>query len=441
MADDLYAAVTATMIEQLREGVRPWQIPWNRGDGAVVMRPLRHSGEPYSGANVLTLWMAAHQRGYSSPYWLTYKQAQVLGGQVRRGERSVGIVRVRRIEKTEVDPETGQERERRVAIARRYPVFNAEQIDGLPSSRLRSPQIHDLQLDERIETVERFVAATEADIRHGGIRAYYAIAEDRIHMPDRERFEDTERYCATLCHELVHWTGASTRLDRKFGEIRDGATAYAREELVAEIGSAFLAADLGITPTVREDHAAYVQGWLEVLENNTRAIFQAASQAQRAVTWLHGFSQHRNLAEDMPVADVPRRLDEAGPSARPMYDIECGGAVVERDRISWREPVWRENPGGERLGGRCVIQGIVEASMDRNRVQVQITAAVGDGGPKAGDIIERSRDLFVGYGCRRARWNDEGERAVRLQATGVAEGRDGMRERPLAAGRGGGLGV
>ncbi len=336
MADDLYVAVTATIIEQLRDGVRPWQMPWDRGEGVAMTRPLRHTGEPYAGTNVLTLWMAARQRGYSSPYWLTYRQAQAQGGQVRKGERSVGVVLMRPVAKSEVDPETGQERERQFVIARRYAVFNSEQVDSLPDRYRRLAGIHDLQLDERIERVGRFVAATDSDIRHGGNSAYYAPATDHIQMPDRERFGDTEGYYAVLCHELVHWTRDATRLDRRFGDHHSfGSEVYAKEELVAEIGSAFLAADLGLTLTVREDHAAYVQNWLEVLENDTRAIFRAAAHAQRAAAYLHGCSRHCSQIEGTPVAVAAPRRDEGGPAARPVYDIECGGDVVDGDRISW----------------------------------------------------------------------------------------------------------
>ena len=141
---------------------------------------------------------------------------------------------------------------------------------------------------QRIEAADLFFANTGADIRHGGNRAYYASEPDYVQMPPFEAFQDAESYCATLAHELTHWTKHASRLDRDFGRKAFGDEGYAREELVAEIGSAFLACDLGITPEPREDHASYLDHWLKVLKEDKRAIFQAAAHAQKAADYLHG---------------------------------------------------------------------------------------------------------------------------------------------------------
>ena len=169
-----------------------------------------------------------------------------------------------------------------------YTVFNVEQIEGLPSPyyQLAEPVLDPVQ---RIQHAEAFFAATGANIRHGGNQAYYAIGSDHIQLPPFESFQDAESYYATLAHETTHWTRHPNRLDRSFGRKRYGDEGYAQEELVAELGSAFLSADLGITPEVRDDHAAYIDSWLEVLKKDKRAIFSAAAHAQRAADFLHGF--------------------------------------------------------------------------------------------------------------------------------------------------------
>ena len=141
---------------------------------------------------------------------------------------------------------------------------------------------------QRIAHAESFFAATGADIRHGGDRAFYAVQPDRVQMPPFETFRDAESYYATLAHECTHWTKHETRLNREFGRKRWGDEAYAAEELVAELGSAFLCADLGLTPEPREDHASYIENWLRVLKNDKRAIFTAAAHAERAAAFLHG---------------------------------------------------------------------------------------------------------------------------------------------------------
>ncbi len=282
---DLYTRITSRIIEDLEKGVRPWFKPWSAEHAAGrIARPLRQNGTPYRGINVLNLWGEAVAKGYSCPIWMTYKQAQEVGGQVRKGETGSLVVYADRFKKSEAD-DKGDEIEREIPFLKGYTVFNCEQVEGLPAHYYQ-PAAPMLDGVARIEVAERFFASTGADIRHGGSRAYYAEHDDYIRMPPFEAFRDAESYYATLAHELTHWTKHKSRLNREFGRKRWGDEAYAAEELVAELGSAFLAADLGLSPEVREDHAAYIASWLKVLRNDKRAVFIAAAHAQRAVEYL-----------------------------------------------------------------------------------------------------------------------------------------------------------
>ena len=189
--------------------------------------------------------------------------------------------------RTETDQASGEEQERNIPFMKGYTVFNVEQIDGLPA-QYHAPAQPRLETLERIARADAFFAATAADIRNGGNKAYYSISTDHVQMPPFELFRNAESYYATLAHEVTHWTRHEKRLDRDFGRKRFGDQGYAMEELVAELGAAFLSADLDLTPEVREDHAAYIDGWLKVLKEDRRAIFTAASHAQRAADFLNG---------------------------------------------------------------------------------------------------------------------------------------------------------
>jgi antirestriction protein ArdC len=281
---DCYAEITSAIIADLERGVRPWMPRWDMGR-SVQCRPLRNTGEPYRGINVLWLWRAAHEGGYECRTWFTYRQAQEMGAQVRKGEKSTLIVFTDRVTKTEKD-ETGQEQTREIPFLRHYYVFNGEQIDGLPekfkpaTDEVRTPH-------ERNQHAERFFANTGATIRHGGRRAFYSVLEDYVQMPRLELFKEPGAYYATLAHEMVHLSGHPTRVPRNFKPSTFGTANYAREELIAEIGAAFLCADLGLSLEPRRDHADYIATWLQVLRNDKRAIFQAAALAQKATDYLH----------------------------------------------------------------------------------------------------------------------------------------------------------
>jgi antirestriction protein ArdC len=288
MKQDVYSRITDKIVADLEKGSRPWHQPWNAEHAAgKITRPLRFNGAPYSGINVVMLWSEAVERGYSAPIWMTFRQARELGGHVRKGEHGTGVVYAATFKRAEVDQETGEDIERDIPFMKGYTVFNVEQIEGLPDHYYATAAQPVLAEDERLAALEAFFAHTGAQVRHGGNRAYYTPGPDYIQMPPFPFFETPESYYATLGHEATHWTRHGSRLDRDFGRKRFGDEGYAMEELVAELGSAFLCADLGLTPEVRDDHAAYIGSWIKVLKEDKRAIFTAASHAQRAVTFLH----------------------------------------------------------------------------------------------------------------------------------------------------------
>lgn len=290
---DIYTRITSRIIEELEKGVLPWMKPWNVEHAAGrITRPLRHNGQPYRGINIIQLWMTAEAAGHISPFWLTFQQTKELGGFVKKGEHGTPVVYAGTFKKTE-ENEQGEEIEQEVAFLKEYTVFCADQCEGLPPHfyQLAEPPKETM---ERIEEAERFFANTQATIQTGGQQAYYAIAGDFIQMPPFQFFRDAESHAATLAHELAHWTRHPSRLDRDLGRKRWGDEGYAIEELVAELGSAFLCADLSITPEIRDDHAAYIASWLKVLKDDKRAIFTAASHATKAVDFLHSLQPQPN---------------------------------------------------------------------------------------------------------------------------------------------------
>lgn len=285
---DIYSRITDQIITHLDKGVKPWTQPWNAGHAAgPVSRPLRWSGEPYAGINVLTLWASSMERAFTAPIWMTFKQATSLGGHVRKGEKGSPVVYANTMLRTETDACSGEDVERTIPFLKGYTVFNVEQIDDLPA-HYYAPAVAVLGSGERDARADSFFAATGARILNGGNSAYYRMVSDHIQMPPFAAFFDAQDYYATLAHESVHWTRHPSRLDRSFEQQRFGDPGYAKEELVAELGAAFLCADLGLKLEDRQDHAAYIGSWLEVLRGDKRAIFTAAAHAQRAADYLHG---------------------------------------------------------------------------------------------------------------------------------------------------------
>ena len=288
---DVYQHVTDKIVAALEAGTRPWEQPW-RSTGCSL-RPLRFHGEPYRGVNVLMLWASAQEHGFSSPYWMTFQQAQTLSGAVRKGERGTKVVKAGQsvfdADKADASESGGEAEGSKVRRwLKAYTVFNCDQIDGLPE-RYRSAEAEPAPLPERLEAADRFFANVPARVTHGGDRAFYRISTDDIHMPAFELFRDAEHHAATLAHELIHWTRHPSRLDRDFGRKAFGDEGYAKEECVAELGAAYVGAILGLRPDHIEDHAAYLGSWLKVLKDDKRFIFTAASHAQRAADLLESY--------------------------------------------------------------------------------------------------------------------------------------------------------
>lgn len=306
---DLYQQVTDQIIAALEQGVRPWSKPWSADHLTTrVSRPLRACGKPYRGINVLILWLTGTAKAYHSPFWLTFKQALDLGGHVRKGEKGAPVCYYDTFTKESVD-DTGAAREERIPFLKHYSVFNTEQCEGLPAQFQPAAVAEPTPGTEagRIAAVDRFIANLGAEIIHGGNRACYAQQADRISMPPFATFTTPETYYSTLLHEIVHWTKHPIRLDRDCGRKHWGDEGYAREELVAELGSAYLCADLEIGLTEREDHASYIASWLAVLKNDKRAIFHAAALAERAASWLHARQPGVDEHEPEPTAGDDRQ--------------------------------------------------------------------------------------------------------------------------------------
>lgn len=283
---DFYAKITDKIIADLEQGVRPWMKPWNAEHlESALLRPLRQTGQRYQGINTVMLWWAALVKGYKCQYWFTFQQAKKLGGHVKKGEQGETVIFASRVtKKGETEAEDTS-----FSMLKSYTVFNGDQCSGLPSKYFEEPPAPVFSEKQRHDASEAFFAKVGAQFRHGGNKAFYRISTDFIQLPPFETFKSTGSYVATKAHELIHWTRHPNRLDRDYAK-RFGDEAYAQEELVAEIGAAFLCADLGITPEIRDDHAPYIGHWLSVLKGDKKAIFNAASQAQRAVDYLHSLA-------------------------------------------------------------------------------------------------------------------------------------------------------
>jgi antirestriction protein ArdC len=281
---NVYEAVTRKIADAIRQGAGTFTMPWHAAGPGMGIPTNAITEAPYRGVNILSLWVEALTKGYNSCLWASYRQWQERDAQVRNGEHGATIVFFKEVEATEADTDDGNVAPR--LVARAFKVFNAAQVDGWTPPH--PAHVSDVS---PVKEADAFVQATKAEIQHGGAVARYRRIEDCIELPDRQRFmgsatsTSTETYYATLLHELTHWSGASHRLDRQFGK-RFGDSAYAVEELVAELGAAFLCAALGIANEPRQDHAAYLTVWLAVLKSDSRAIFTAAGQAQKAVEYL-----------------------------------------------------------------------------------------------------------------------------------------------------------
>lgn len=291
---DVYTSITDQIIAAIEAGAEHPQMPWH-SQGSIIERPINVASQrAYRGVNTVALWASAYCQEFTHGLWGTYRQWQDKGAQVRKGEKSSVIIFYKDIEPGEQDGDASSEDDRgnRRFIARASRVFNVAQVDGYTMP----------EIDEAADTVtpceraEQLIAASGATINIGGTSAHYNRRTDCIAMPDRFRFTGTktsgasESWYSVLLHELTHWSGAEHRLARTFGE-RFGDDAYAMEEMVAELGAAFLCGDLGITVDPRPDHADYIGHWLRILKGDRKAIFMAASAANKAAEYLLSFGQ------------------------------------------------------------------------------------------------------------------------------------------------------
>ena len=311
---DVRQVITERIVAMLEKGGNVFRERWTRAASRGVPRNGK-TGAPYRGANVLLLWDEAIEQGYASNVWLTYRQAASLGAQVRKGERGLMCAYFERIAGAQVetgqaaaveegrdqDPEGRRTQETPrdgTLLCKPFWVFNAAQIDGLPCAvvdlcvgPVKSP-------GGPVEGALRLLGGCNATIRHGYERAMYLPQLDEIRLPWPRQFTSAEAYCATALHELLHWSGHASRLDRQFGR-RFGDAAYAFEELVAELGCAFLLGHCGLDATI-EGHAAYLDTWVQVLKNDRSAIFLAARHAGEAFEYI--------VAREMPSLDAASGL-------------------------------------------------------------------------------------------------------------------------------------
>ncbi|AXI40712.1 peptidase [Sulfitobacter sp. SK011] len=281
MARDIYAEVTNTLVSSIEADPGKPIMPWNRTGTNTVPSNIA-SGSEYGGVNIINLWVTAQVQGFATGIWGTYRQWREKGASVQKGQKSTPVIFYKQVTRERADGEDESYR-----VLKYFNVFNADQVDGydLPALTGSAEPV------ERIAVIDAMIAKTGVDIREAGAQAYYSPTDDRITMPESRRFFDTvsgtrsENYFAVLLHELTHWTGHPSRCDRDLRN-RFGNAAYAMEELVAEIGSAFFCARLGISSSPREDHAQYLGNWLSVLKNDKKAIFTAAAKAQAAIDFV-----------------------------------------------------------------------------------------------------------------------------------------------------------
>ncbi len=280
MKRDLYQTVTDRIVAQLEQGVLPWKKDWSTAGTSIPMNAITE--RPYSGINILLFWSAA-EKGYAKPRYLTFKQALEAGGNVRKGERGEKIYFYKQLQVT--DKASGDERS--IPMLRDYTVFNVAQCDNLPERIANGVYVAPRNLDQRETDADDFIKTTGADFREGAGSPCYVPSKDFISLPPFGSFNSQQAFYATSFHELTHWTGAKTRLDRELST-RFGSHGYALEELVAELGAAFLCAEFGFDVVSRS--AAYLDHWISACKANSRAIFTAASQASKAADYLRGLA-------------------------------------------------------------------------------------------------------------------------------------------------------
>lgn len=272
---DIYQTVTDNIISALEAGVKPWSCPWQRVPGKSGLPSNYATGTAYSGMNIMLLWGSASEQGFNDSRWMTYKQAQAEGGQVRKGEHGTTAIFYATLEKESEDGEIVQ-----IPMLKTFTVFNVQQIDGLP---LTTETISPDATFDPLPEAENLIRKSGANIIEKGQNAFFQPSTDQVWLPEHHLFSDAANFYATGLHELVHWSGGKKRLNREM-KGKFGSADYAEEELVAELGSAFLMADLGIVGEVQ--HESYIASWLQALKNDKRYVFKAVSAASKAHSYL-----------------------------------------------------------------------------------------------------------------------------------------------------------
>jgi len=299
---DTYQKITNKILSQLEKGCVPWVQPWKTAKHSAANPHNAGSKRSYNGVNRVILWMEQIFCGYPTDGWLTYKQAEALGGHVRKGEKGTMVIWISRKEipvkdsngKVEKNKD-GSTKTKKIPLMREFWVFNLAQIDDLPEKYQVMPVVENEDKPLEDATFTAWVKGTKANIKHGGDQAYFRPSTDEIQMPKPAWFDSASHYKATMLHELTHWTGAKHRLDRDL-KPRFAEQAYAAEELVAELGAAFLCADLNVDGDLR--HADYIGHWIKLLKDDPKAIFTASSKATAAATYLHELNGTKETAEE-----------------------------------------------------------------------------------------------------------------------------------------------
>lgn len=293
MKRDIYQEITNRIVHEMEKGRLPWERPWSKDDCAPVGTfgvPMNAAtGRAYRGINICMLWAAAATMGSDDLRFMTFKQAKAAGGNVIKGSKGFKIFFFKKLE-IERENDKGDTIKAQIPMLREFTVFHISQIDGL--TKAKQPQ--EIDLDAMPEDINELAEAVDCELIISGDQAFYSPAYDRVNMPPIDSFKEQNGFRSVFYHELTHWTGHHTRMSREFGA--RGTDKYAREELVAELGAAFICAEFGIDYTT--NHAAYLQSWIKALKNDKRMIFQAASAAQKAVDWLRAAA----IADDLQAA-------------------------------------------------------------------------------------------------------------------------------------------
>ena len=263
----------------MKKGTPVWEQPWKKGFSGFPINAFSKSF--YSGINTLILWLRQSKTGFETSQWITFLQVKNLGGSVKKGEKATPIIFYKKIKL--VDKKDEEEKEKTIPMLKTYSVFNLSQTEGL-EHLIKSFSSKDKPLFQDVERAEQLIKKSKADISFAPVdKACYLPEDDKILMPKKQQFKNQEGFYSTMFHELSHWTGHKSRLDRPKGN-KKGSKAYAFEELIAEISASFICCHLGFKYSTQ--HSAYVKSWLKVLKEDKQAIFRASSKAQKATEFI-----------------------------------------------------------------------------------------------------------------------------------------------------------